>query len=382
MKKMNSFKKGLSLLILSFILSACGGARISESATVQLRFLDEYIIPKDLKVDENLIGGLSDLDYDGEYFYTVSDIPRNPMIYKMAIEVEGNKISKVDFVEGIRIQNKTEATKGLAFDSEGINFNRDSNTFTVSSEGSIRYKKDPFIVDIDSAGTILDFYEIPEYFLSSNEKGLRNNGVFEGLTHSTDKEGIWVATELPMISDGPRAQLFKTKSPVRFTYFNKTSKHPEKQFAYNLGRIRKAPLLPFAINGVSGILEIAPDQFLVIERAFSAGHSNRGNRVMIYLADAGNATNTLEEESLKSKIGKTIIPASKKLIFDFNSVQSKLKKGFVDNIEGIAFGPLLPNGNQSILLISDNNFNAYNEQINQIILMEISTNIPHLKNAK
>lgn len=368
---MDNFKKGLFLLILSFILSACGGARISESATVQLRFLDEYIIPKDLKVGDNLVGGLSDLDYDGEYFYTVSDIPRNPMIYKMAIEVEGNKISKVDFVEGIRIQNKTEATKGLAFDSEGIIFNRDSNTFTVSSEGSIRYKKHSFIIDIDSAGNVLDFYKIPDYFLASNEKGLRNNGVFEGLTHSTDKEGIWVATELPMIADGPKAQLFKTKSPVRFTYFNKTSKHPEKQFAYNLGRIRKAPLLPFAINGVSGILEISKDQFLVIERAFSAGLSNRGNRVMIYLADAADATNTLEKERLRHEIGKSVNPAKKKLIFDFNSIRRKLKKGFADNIEGIAFGPLLPNGNRSILLISDNNFNAYNEQINQIILMEL-----------
>lgn len=368
---MNILRRLFYLFILSFITTACGGARISDASPVKLRFLDEYIIPKDLKVDENLVGGLSDLDYDGAYFYTVSDIPRNPMIYKMSIEIEENRISKVDFIKGIRIQNRTESTKKLAIDSEGINYNPENNSFTVSSEGSIRSKLDPFIVDIDSTGNVLDFYKIPEYFFASNEKGLRNNGVFEGLTHSVNQQGIWVATELPMISDGPKPKLYKTNSPVRFTYFNRDSKEPEKQFAYNLGRIRKAPLLPFAINGVSGILEIAPNQFLVIERAFSAGHSNRGNRVLIFLADGKNATNTLDEYSLKSKIGKSIISAQKHLIFDFNSTRKKLKKNFIDNIEGISWGPTLPNGNKTIVLISDNNFNVFNEQINQVILMEI-----------
>lgn len=364
-------KKVFFLFFTAILLSSCGGARISKAATIQLKFLDEYIIPKDLEVDGHLVGGLSDLDFDGTYFYTISDIPKNPIIYKFLMTIDNNQINSIDFVKATRIQNQTDTTKNLIFDMEGINFNAQKNNYTVSSEGSIKNKKNPFVADIDTLGNVLSFYEIPHYFASSNDKGLRNNGVFEGLSRSTDGLGFWTATELPMINDGPNPRLFKTKSPVRFTYYNSTSRQPESQFAYTLGRIRKAPLLPFSMNGLSGILEVSQDQFLVIERAFSAGHKNRGNRILIYSANSKNSTNTLEIETLKSKINKTVIPAEKKLVFDFNSVRKNLKKGFVDNIEGISWGPKLKNGNRSLLLISDNNFSAYSEQINQIILMEI-----------
>ena len=36
----------------------------------------------------------------------------------------------------------------------------------------------------------------------------------------------------------------------------------------------------------------------------------------------------------------------------------------------ITFGPDLPNGNKSLILISDNNFNSMGPQVNQVILME------------
>lgn len=357
------------LVFVAFLFTGCGGAKINNQATISLNYLDEYIIPKDMEFENTLIGGLSDLDYDGTYFYTVVDSPKRPFIYKFSINIEGKTITDVVFKEVIEID--TKARKELVFDSEGLNYNPENQTFTLSSEGSVNSRKDPFIADIDSDGTILETYSLPEYFLTSNEKGLRNNGAFEGLTRSVDGKGIWMATELPMISDGPTVKLYKTTSPVRFTYFDTHTKKPVKQFAYQLGRLRKMPLLPFGINGVSGITEIAPETFLVIERGYSAGHGNRGNRIIIYLADAKHATNTLNLPELKSKIGKEVIPAEKTLIFDFNTIRKQLKHRFADNIEGIVFGPKLANGNQSLLLISDNNFNVYNEQINQIILMEV-----------
>jgi len=61
------------------------------------------------------------------------------------------------------------------------------------------------------------------------------------------------------------------------------------------------------------------------------------------------------------------------LVFNFNDVKQQLTEGIIDNIEGITFGPKLANGNQSLLLVSDNNFQAFGQQLNQFILMEIST---------
>lgn len=376
MRFTNIFSNKITYLfpVLILFLTSCGGLKIDNNLPYQLKYLDEYVIPKDFGMDSVWVGGLSDLDYDGKYFYTVNDIPREPVIYKMDIVIENDKIDTIQFMESIKVKHKTEETKQLVFDSEGLNYNPESKTFTLSSEGSINNKKDPFIAEIDQQGNVLDYFSIPEYFQASNEKGLRNNGAFEGLSRSVDNHGFWMATELPMISDGPASKIYRTTSPVRFTYFNKETKTAEKQFAYTLGRLRKLPLLPFGINGVSGILEIEPNQFLVIERGFSAGHSNRGNRIMLYLANGENATDILEESSLKGKMGKSVIPAKKELIYDFNSIRKQLSHKFADNIEGIAFGPKLSNGNQSIVLISDNNFNAFNEQINQVILMELVVN--------
>lgn len=351
---------------LIFLLISCGSARITKNS-IKIKFLDEYIIPADYEFEGHLVGGLSDLDYDGTYFYTVTDSPKNPFIYKLSIKIDNYKIQEIVVEEVIKIAADT-----LFFDSEGILYNTDSNQFIISSEGSINRNKNPFVVNLTNQGVAINKYKLPEYFLLSNNDGLRHNAAFEGLTWSTDNHGIWVATELPMISDGAKPKLYKTYSPVRFTYFDVKSKQAIKQFAYQLDRLRKVPFLPFAINGVTGILKIAPHQFIVIERAFSAGHGSYGNRVRLYLANSQEATNTLYTNNLHSN-RKNIIPAKKQLLFDFKSVRKQLSQRFIDNIEGIAFGPILPNGNQSLILISDNNFNSYSKQINQVVLMEIVT---------
>jgi len=75
-----------------------------------------------------------------------------------------------------------------------------------------------------------------------------------------------------------------------------------------------------------------------------------------------------------SLVNKNYLSANKKLLFDFESVRDQLTNQIIDNIEGITFGPVLANGNQSLLLISDNNFNPVDKQINQLILLELSKN--------
>ena len=52
-------------------------------------------------------------------------------------------------------------------------------------------------------------------------------------------------------------------------------------------------------------------------------------------------------------------------------LRDKLTNHIIDNIEGISFGPTLYNGNKSLLLVADNNFNKFGDQLNQFILLEI-----------
>jgi hypothetical protein len=180
-------------------------------------------------------------------------------------------------------------------------------------------------------------------------------------------------TELPLTEDSPKPKLYRTKSPVRFTLFN-NNLEAEKQFSYLLEPVQKIPLLPFYINGVTDFLEVSPEKFIVIERSYAAGRGKFSHNVLLFYADASNATNTLEIERLKRKIKKQVIPANKELIFNFNDVRKLLKEKQIDNLEGICFGPKLKNGHQTLVLVSDNNFNSFTQQLNQIIWLEIIPN--------
>ena len=115
----------------------------------------------------------------------------------------------------------------------------------------------------------------------------------------------------------------------------------------------------FKINGVSDILYIGNDKFIVIERGYSTGRLPSDIRV--YLADIKNAED-ISTIALATQAVKR--PVTKKLLFDMNTLGL-----FIDNIEGVTFGPVLPNGNRSLVFVADNNFSA--KQKSQFLLFEI-----------
>ena len=57
-------------------------------------------------------------------------------------------------------------------------------------------------------------------------------------------------------------------------------------------------------------------------------------------------------------------PITKKLLLDMTSLNR-----FIDNIEGVTFGPTLPNGHRSLIFVADDNFANYQKQ--QFLLFEV-----------
>jgi hypothetical protein len=55
---------------------------------------------------------------------------------------------------------------------------------------------------------------------------------------------------------------------------------------------------------------------------------------------------------------------TKELLFDLDTLGI-----YLDNIEGITLGPVLPNGSRSVVVVSDNNFSA--TQVTQFIAFEV-----------
>lgn len=358
----------LLLLLSLVIVTGCGTSKRLDTQNIELTFLDDFILSEDLEIGETKVGGLSGIDYENNQYYLVCDHPANPRFYKASIAINGKQIDTVILSEVIELEKTSDFLQNNILDLEAIRVEAENDEIVLTSEGSIKNNKDPAVFRVTSEGEFVSEYVIPDYFKASGEQKPRNNGVFEGLAENFTKTGYWVGMELPLEKDGSKPKLFPTRSPVRITNFNNETGLSNKQFVLQLEGITKVPWLYFAVNGLTELIEYAPMQFLVLERAFSAGYGSKGNTVRIFDVDARNATNTLHQENLRKT---DFTPAKKRLVFDFKSVKRELKEEIIDNLEGMTFGPELPNGNQTLLLVSDNNFNNIGKQINQIILMEV-----------
>lgn len=353
-------------IIFLLFLSSCGTTKNINNENVTLKFLDDFIIPTGLEIQGTKVGGLSGIEFHNGKYFLVCDHPGNPRIYTAGIEINGRKIDTVSITDVVLLNKNSPFFNGNHLDLEGIQLENDR--ILLSSEGSIQNNKDPSIFYITLDGDYITHFTLPEYFLASGDQKPRNNGVFEGLAQSYDKSGYWAGMELPLVKDGSKPKLFPTRSPVRITHFDKKTGEATRQFIMQLEHITKIPWFYFSVNGLTELLEYAPDRFLVLERAFSAGHGTNGNTVRIFDVDASKATNTVGVENLR-KTDYTL--ANKNLIFDFKPYRKNLKEQIIDNIEGMTFGPNLPNGNKTILLVSDDNFSSLGKQITQIILMEL-----------
>ena len=73
------------------------------------------------------------------------------------------------------------------------------------------------------------------------------------------------------------------------------------------------------------------------------------------------ATDTSKIASFKGNT--TIQPIQKQLVFDLQQLDI-----YIDNLEGMALGSRLPDGSQTLLLVSDNNFSS--RQITQFLLFK------------
>ena len=342
----------------------CKTTDVKKNNNLELKFLDEFILPENIVIDSTLVGGLSGIDYYNGLYYFVCDDPSNPRYYIGNIEIDNTEISNIVIERVIKIQD----TSSNHLDLEAIRYDAKTEMVLLTSEGHIKKQKDPQFFSSNAIGKIDNYFNIPSSFYSSNLQGPRHNGTLEGFSKSIDGNGYWIAMELPLKSDGLEPKTEKTNSPVRITYIDTKTKAAVKQFGYHLDSVTKKPKRDFMVNGLTEILEYDKNKFLIIERSFSSGLGNQGYTVKIFNVNATNATNTLETNSLKDIDYES---ASKVLLLDFENYRDKLTNNSIDNIEGITFGPRLSNGNKTLILVADNNFNKMGAQLNQFILLEI-----------
>lgn len=352
-----------------FLLIAFSYNVLSQKARkeINLKYKSSYIFPANQKIDRTRIGGLSGIDFYNDNYYIVVDDYKKPRVLLSEIIVKADTIHAINFTKQITIDTKKLKTFGDTFlDLESIVV--DEKGLIVSNEGSIKKEKNPGVYIVDSLGNFIDKFQIPNKFLAKSKGKPFHNGVFEGLSKSYDRKGYWVAMEFPLKIDGEKPTFKNNNSPVRITYYNKETLKPIKEFAYQLSKISRREKGKVNLNGLTDILEYEKDSFIIMERTYQSGYKNQENIVKIYKATIKeNTTDILDIKSIRKQ---KIIPLEKELLLDLSILKHKI--GVLDNIEGITFGPTLSNGNKSLILVADDNFQKYGKQFNQFILLEIN----------
>ena len=363
---------GSALAVFSFLITFCAAPVLAQDRVfldLSLNFLGEYQLPK-TKFLETPLGGLSAITYDRrrDRLYALSGdqsqfAPARFYTLKIALnpaETEKIGIHKVD-VESVTFltdkdgQTYAEGTivpRGIALTPQ--------QTVFVSGSSVVRDRIVPFVQEFDiKTGQARTSLPIPERYLpdSTNEleltRGVQAPSAFASLTFnptgtipaSGEPIRLFTATESALVQDREPPSLEKG-SKCRFLHYLIGYGAPVliSEYFYVL-----EPTPSGAIS--NGLMElIAVDQgghFLSLERS----RDQSGFNEKIFQMTTGGATDTSRIASLKGSLNG-IIPIKKKLLLDLNELGIPL-----DNLQGMTLGPRLSDGTQSLLLVSNDNFN-------------------------
>ena len=382
--RLNHYGLARVAALLAFVLGL--SSSLPASAQEQpIQFLGELDIPdQSLQVDDTTVGGLSGLTYDArrDVYYLISDDRGDfgpARFYTARIDIGSNGLRNVTVLSATLLDSDAD-TPGVQpydrneSDTEEIVLLPD-DTLLVSSERDS--KNVPWLRHFALDGTLLGELPLPTAFVPASmndsqgrpaqNRGIRPNLGFEGVTLAPDEGALYAINEEALVQDGPVAtpSAGTTDRLLRYS-FDGTTATPGRQTVYRTEKIFASPVPAdqAADNGVSAMLwsrGVLPQyDFLVLERAFATGV---GNDVNVYGVRVAGADDVSNDAALTSFNGRAV---EKTLLVNISSLGVT-----PDNLEGMAWGPRLPDGRASLVLVADDNFS--NTQTNQFLLFGVSS---------
>jgi len=384
---------GLAIALL-VLLTGCSLPQVSVEDRLFLNlavdFLGAYELPPQT-IEGVPLGGLSGLTYDRERdrFYAISDDRSDrgaARFYTLLLTVKQDEPPSPTAdtapaapikIDRVTVEKPTLllAEDGVPYpsstiDAEGIALSPRQTVF-ISSEGVPVDGILPFISEFDLAtGQWTSSLPIPAQYVprivDNQPQGVQNNLGFEGLTlgGSSTSGGyrepfrIFVSAESALTQDLNPATPNQVV-PIRLLHYLVSEGLP-----LLLSEHLYFPDPTPQGTGYAGLTEIlALDQgghFLSLERSFDP---LSGVSVRLFQMAMGGATDISSIVSLKGDLS-AIQPIRKKLLLDLKDLGIRL-----DNLEGMTLGPQLPDGTQSLVLVSDDNFNP--AQITQFLLFRL-----------
>lgn len=355
-------------------------AHAAERAVGTLRFIGEQRIASGEMFRDTEVGGLSGLDYDptSNTWILVSDdrSEKSPArFYTAKLDLDADAFRGITLT-GVSVFTQQDGkpypsrlrqvfARGEIADFESIRIDPADQTLWYTSEGDcLTTHRDPSITHGSATGAFISRIEPPSMLRLCNPigSGSRFNATFEGLTFSADGRTLWAAMEGPTHEDGP------LPTPERGAFGRVTEFGRDgavlRQIAYPIDAVVPVPAKgKHGENGVSDMLAVDDHRFLMLERGAAQDENGRwSNDIRIYEMDVRDATDVREIPALREGAFK---PATKRLVLNLKTLSLQR----VDNLEGIAWGPRLPNGHDTLVLVSDDNFHP--PQITQLLAFEV-----------
>ncbi|YAF98382.1 MAG: esterase-like activity of phytase family protein [Nodularia sp. CChRGM 3473] len=374
------FYFGIVIIIISILfINLPINLPISAVEISGIEFIGEATLAKGLTFQKTEVGGLSGITYDvkNDVYYAISDDrgQKAPArFYTLKIDLSKGSLQNNGVVPvGVTtlLNQASQIFPSGETDTEGIALTNKETVF-ISSEGDVRQLINPFINEFSlSSGRLLTTLPIPEKFLpdKSGQQGIRNNLAFESLTITPDNQRLFTATENALIQDGPAAKP-NLGSPCRILQYNLLTNQPENEFLYQTEPVSQ--ILNLTGRFASGLPDLLAldnqGHFLSIERSFTG----LGFAVSLFQISLAGADDIQNIGSLLTVDLQKVQPVEKKLLLDLRTLNVLL-----DNIEGLTLGPWLPDGQRSLILVSDNNFNSL--QRTQILAFKLKIESPIIR---
>lgn len=327
----------------------------------------------------NRLGGLSALDYSGanDLYYVLSDRgPKDGTVrytcrwhtieLKPPHEVGGPASARV-VATTLLSASDGKPYIGLAsafdphgpdgnhrFDPEGLRRDPSGNVFLSDEYG-------PYVIEFDSSGHALRSLPVPARYqishpaatkeaeIAGNTSGRISNAGFEGLAISTDGSRLYALEQLPLLQDCKPGKSGKPQGlNCRLLEIDLKSS-ATREYVYPLENHH---------TKLSEILAVDKNKFLVIERDGQTGDKAQFKRIMEI--DLSQASDTSGIKKLPPKgLPKGVRPVKKSTFIDLLDPRFGLAgEKCPEKMEGLAWGPALPDGRSVLWISVDNDFKA------------------------
>lgn len=349
-----------------------------KAQALSLEYFGETAIKTGIEFKKTTIGGLSGIVLSGDTLWALSDDRGRfgePRFYGLDLKITSKSVTltpkSVQFISGLP---KT-GERAAILDPEGLAL-LPSGELLVSSEGDNNSKprEMPRIFRINPKGAWQADLPVPPKFLPESigqqKQGVQNNLSFEGLSSLPDGKHLFASVETSLFQDYVAGDEEKGDWLRILKYEDKSEKgyQPVAEYAYRLDPLKDGHGGKEVFRGASELLAVSDTKLIVMERGVRLLPKKIwANTVTLYLVDLSKGTDVSGVAKFE---GAKFTGVEKTKLVDFESDLSK-KRGDkrVQNFEALAWGPKLPDGRRSLLVLSDNNFSK--KEITELVVFAV-----------